>query len=92
MKFTIPKEWIMAKTAEGDEGSIEAGNPDVFRAFVDRRTWIAEVAQELAKRHGDAEPNQNLKDWAEALAETYFDDPEERVSPKDAVDDEFSNA
>jgi hypothetical protein len=91
MQFNIPKEWFIARAGQ-EEGAIEAGNPAVFRVFIDRKCWVAQVAQELAKRHGDAEPNERLKDWAEALAENYFDDPEDRISPVEAVDEEFSNA
>lgn len=56
----------------------------------ERDTWIGKAALLLAAAHGDKEPNDNLVQWAVALAENFYDDPEERLTPEDAVELEIS--
>jgi len=44
----------------------------------------------LAAAHGDRSPNENLAGWAVSMAENMYDDPEDRITPADAVDEELS--
>lgn len=57
-----------------------------------RLLWIDEAARLLANAHGHETPNDNLRAYAVALAENYFDDvPEsERLTPRAAVEEEIS--
>jgi len=55
-----------------------------------RDKWIGEVAMLLAAAHGDRSPNENLVGWAVSMAENMYDDPEDRITPADAVDEELS--
>lgn len=55
-----------------------------------RIEWISSVAQLLAGHYGEKEPNDNLKKYAETMAEEYFDNEAERFTPTDAVDEELS--
>ncbi len=59
-----------------------------------RERWINEVAQLLALKHGDSEPNENLRIHARNMAHYYYDElisegmsPE---SPKEAVNEEMA--
>lgn len=56
----------------------------------ERDKWIGSAARLLAAAHGDKEPNENLVEWAVSLAENFYDDPEESLSPEDAVELELS--
>ena len=56
-----------------------------------REAWIGEVAQCLAEKHGDKEPNENLKIWARSHAVNFYDESPGDYTPKEAVDEELSN-
>lgn len=62
-------------------------------AEIRRRDWIDQTSYELAKWHGDSEPNENLRQWAELMAHTYYDEAIEEgcevSTPEEAVSEEF---
>jgi len=61
---------------------------------MNRETWINEAFAELIKAMGPCEnlnEQKNLREWAEAIAETYFDE-EPAYTPHDAVWEELSYA
>ena len=57
-----------------------------------RDQWIAEVAQIWATKHGDKQPNKNIKDYAASMADAYYDEQPGEYSPMQAVDEELSCA
>lgn len=55
-----------------------------------REEWIKEVAQIWATKLGEKAPDENLTQLAEAMADSYFDDPLWHYTPAEAVDEEIS--
>lgn len=81
-----PEEWRQIEQQDRGRG----GTQTRVNTTLTRDQWITEVAKIWAANHGDAEPNKNLREYASAMAETYYDDPDDRYSPDDAVDEELS--
>lgn len=84
MKFHISKEWC-EQSAKLEAGhSVEAGVPPT-----EREMWLAEVRSLLVGKYALAWPAEEIAEYAETLAGTYFDDPDWREKPDAAIDEEF---
>lgn len=85
MTFNHPLEAAAARFAQPT-----STQPTSMSGEHEREKWIADVANIWAAKFGDKEPNENLKEYARAMADTWFDDPLWKCSPGDAVDEEIS--
>lgn len=84
MKINISKEWIMEKAKLEEGVSIEAGSPPT-----PREQWLAETRRLLVTKYGIAWPAKDIADYAEALAADCYDDTSWRVTPDEAIDEDF---
>lgn len=87
MKFNISKKWI-EKKAKLEEGcSVEAGTPPT-----EREMWLAEVRRLLVTKYAIASWSAGeMAEYAESLAETFFDDdPTDPEKPDDAIYEDFA--
>lgn len=86
MKFDIPKDWIERKAKEEAACGADCttGTPPAPREM-----WLAEVRRLLVTKFAIQWPQKDIADYAEALAVDCYDDTSWRVTPADAIDEDF---
>ena len=92
---TCPKQGIKEKGKDGVRTVDEVIEKMFYRLHsnetaLTRPIWVMTVGYIWAWRHGCDRPNRNLLEYAEAMAQSYYDEPEELLSPAEAVDLEIS--
>ena len=82
MKFNIPKEWMQAQLAKGDEGCVEAGDP---RAVVEHMfgLWFEQL-KKLAESRGLS--------WLVGDAQSHRPAFDEGLSAQDELDHQIAEA
>lgn len=84
MKFNISKEWC--EQSAKIEGDSEVGAGALPTA---REMWLAECRRLLVTKYALAWPADEIAEYAETLACTYYDDADWREKPDAAIDEEF---
>lgn len=84
MKFNISKEWCENSAKLEGDSAVGAGVPPTTREM-----WLAEVRRLLVTKYDLKWEAAEIAEYAESLAEDYFDGDQPPEKPDDAIDEDF---